>query len=89
LATHNPAIDWVKQQIEFTRCNCPKGWEKTVSFKKRKIIEAIPPRKQLYTTEHKHFNKGSIDSEIAPEKYYKEFMGLFNKELTELALLKH
>ena len=39
--------------------------------------------------EHKHFNKGLIDSKIAPEKYYKEFIELFNKELTELALLKH
>jgi hypothetical protein len=39
--------------------------------------------------EHKHFNKGLINSEIALEKYYKEFIGLFNKELTELALSKH
>jgi hypothetical protein len=30
-----------------------------------------------------------MKSKIAPEKYYKKFMRLFNKELMELALLKH
>lgn len=89
LATHNPAIDWVEQRIEFTRCDCPKGWEKTVSFEKRKTAGTIPSGKQLCATKHEHFNEGSTDSEIAPEKYYREFMGLFDEELTELALPKH
>ena len=52
-------------------------------------MKIILTRKQLYIIEHKHFNKGSINNKIALEKYYKEFIGLFNKELTELALLKH
>jgi hypothetical protein len=52
-------------------------------------VRIIPIRKQLYAIEYKYFNKGLIDSEIALEKYYKEFIGLFNKKLIELALLKH
>jgi hypothetical protein len=52
-------------------------------------VRTILFRKQLYTIKHKYFNKGLIDSEIALEKYYKEFIGLFNKELIELALLKY
>ena len=46
-------------------------------------------KKQLYIIKYKHFNKGLINNKIVLEKYYKEFIGLFNKELIELALLKH
>jgi hypothetical protein len=82
LATHNPVIDWTEQQIEFTRCECPKrkAAEKTVSFDKQLCA----------TSKQEHFHdEGSTVSEIAPEKYYKEFMDLFKEELTELALPKH
>jgi hypothetical protein len=61
--------------------------EKIVLF--NKTIRIISIRKQLCTIEYKHFNKGLIDNKIILEKYYKEFIELFNKELIELALLKH
>jgi hypothetical protein len=46
-------------------------------------------KKQLYIIEYKHLARGLINNKIALKKYYKEFIGLFNKELIELALLKH
>jgi hypothetical protein len=53
-------------------------------------VQTIPIKKQLYIIEYKYsIDKGLIKSKIALEKYYKKFIELFNKELIELALLKH
>jgi hypothetical protein len=53
-------------------------------------VRIILVKKQLYTIKYKHLiNRGLIESKIALKKYYKKFIRLFNKELIELALLKH
>ena len=68
--------------MKFNRCNCKACKKKTITFNLQ--ICAIESTIKEHTP-----NSGLIESEIALEKYYKEFIDLFKEDLIKLTLLKH